>query len=272
MAEMIAFLHWICARLAQPTPVVPVPLLRDTLLIHAGLTWLRRYGVPMPALQSAIIGRKFADLCGDGRAIHGALGNVIYRVLQAARPCDLATLRRQFAAVVHANPAIPASFTQACRFMPARVCGRTLVVLDEWGSVVKGQVFDEIAQLHELVEMVGLHKIGVGSHRERLLLIGGISGAGHDYHADIRPLRDRLDPLQQLSAIALGEIEIKQHDGGRPTALLVGKLVHILHGMIAVIDHVKLMGQLMGIEHPPDEVDVHGIIFHDNDSQRGTRC
>jgi hypothetical protein len=96
MAEMIAFLHWICARLAQPTPVVPVPLLRDTLLIHAGLTWLRRYGVPMPALQSAIIGRKFADLCGDGRAIHGALGNVIYRVLQAARPCDLATLRRQY--------------------------------------------------------------------------------------------------------------------------------------------------------------------------------
>jgi hypothetical protein len=95
--------------------MIPVPLLRDTLLIHLGLTWLRRYDVPMPAPQPAIIGRKFADLCGDGRGIHGALGNVIYRVLQATRPCDLATLRHHFATAVHADPAIPTSFTQACR-------------------------------------------------------------------------------------------------------------------------------------------------------------
>ena len=115
MTEMAAFLHWICARLAQPAPMIPVPLLRDTLLIHLGLTWLRRYDVPMPAPQPAIIGRKFADLCGDGRDIHGALGNAIYRVLQATRPCDLATLRHHFATAVHADPAIPTSFTQACR-------------------------------------------------------------------------------------------------------------------------------------------------------------
>jgi hypothetical protein len=61
-----------------------------------------------------MIGRQFADVCGDGRAIHGALGNVIYRVLQAARPCDLVTLRRHFATAVHADPAMPTSFTQAC--------------------------------------------------------------------------------------------------------------------------------------------------------------
>jgi len=115
MTEMVAFLHWICARLAQPTPLVPVPLLRDTLLIHLGLTWLRRSGVPIPEPQPTIIGRKFADLSGDGRGIHGALGNVIYRVLMEDRPRDLATLRRHFATAVHADPAIPASFTQACR-------------------------------------------------------------------------------------------------------------------------------------------------------------
>ena len=62
MTEMVAFLHWICPRLAQPIPLVPVPLLRDTLLIHLGLTWLRRYGVPIPESHPAIIGRKFADL------------------------------------------------------------------------------------------------------------------------------------------------------------------------------------------------------------------
>jgi len=50
MTERAAFLHWICARLTQPIPVVPVPLLRDTLLIHLGLTWLRRYGVPISRL------------------------------------------------------------------------------------------------------------------------------------------------------------------------------------------------------------------------------
>lgn len=115
MTEMAAFLHWICARLVQRSPVVPVPLLRDTLLIHLGLTWLRHHGRPIHAPQPLIIGRKFADLCGDGRAIHGALGDVIYRVLQTVRPCHLTTLRRQFATFVHADPAIPALFTQACR-------------------------------------------------------------------------------------------------------------------------------------------------------------
>jgi hypothetical protein len=115
MTEMVAFLHWICTRLAQPVPLVPVPLLRDTLLIHLGLTWLRRDGVPMPEPKPAIIGRKFADLYGDGRAIHGALGNSIYRVLTEAPCCDLATLRHRFATAVHTDPAIPTSFTQACR-------------------------------------------------------------------------------------------------------------------------------------------------------------
>jgi hypothetical protein len=115
MTEMVAFLHWICARLAQTIPFVPVPLLRDTLLIHLGLTWLRRYGVSIPESKPLLIGRKFADLCGNRRDIHGALGNIIYRVLMEEHPRDLATLQHHFATAVHADPAVPASFTQACR-------------------------------------------------------------------------------------------------------------------------------------------------------------
>src|SRR5262245_33315174 len=114
MTEMVAFLHWLCARLAQPTSVVPIPLLRDTLLIHLGLTWLRHSGMPVPASKPLMIGRKFADLYRDSRDIHGALGDCIYRVLMEDHPHDLATLRRQFATAVHADPAIPTSFTQAC--------------------------------------------------------------------------------------------------------------------------------------------------------------
>jgi hypothetical protein len=115
MTEVVAFLHWICTRLAQPTPAVPVPLLRDTLLIHLGLIWLRRFGMPIPAPQPLMIGRKFADLYRDSRDIHGALGDCIYRVLLEDHPHDLATLRHHFATAVHADPAIPAAFTQACR-------------------------------------------------------------------------------------------------------------------------------------------------------------
>jgi hypothetical protein len=115
MTEMAAFLHWICAWLVQPVPVVPVPLLRDTLLIHLGLTWLRRYGMPIPAPQPALIGRKFTGMWGDGRKIHGVLGDLIYRVLAEAPACELAALRHRFATSVREDPAIPASFTQACR-------------------------------------------------------------------------------------------------------------------------------------------------------------
>jgi hypothetical protein len=62
-----------------------------------------------------MIGRKFADTCGNGRRIHGALGDVLHRVLLEDRTCDLAGLRRQFATYVHKDPDIPVSFTQACQ-------------------------------------------------------------------------------------------------------------------------------------------------------------
>ena len=119
MTEMAAFLQWICTQLAPPAPVVPVPLLRDTLLIHLGLTWLRRQGMPLCAPKPMLIGRKFADryrdVYRDGRDIHGALGDSIYRVLMEEPACHLGVLRCRFATAVHADPAISASFTQACR-------------------------------------------------------------------------------------------------------------------------------------------------------------
>ena len=115
MTEMFAFLRWICGELTRREPVVPVPLLRDTLLIQLGLMWLRRQGLRVREPKPAMIGRKFADTCGNGRRIHGALGDVIYRVLLEDHPCDLAGLRRQFATYVREDPNIPVSFTQACQ-------------------------------------------------------------------------------------------------------------------------------------------------------------
>ena len=47
-----------------------------------------------------MIGRKFADLCGDGHAIYGALCDILYCVLQATQPCDLAMLRHHVATAV----------------------------------------------------------------------------------------------------------------------------------------------------------------------------
>jgi hypothetical protein len=115
MAEMCAFLTWVLKCLVQRQHFVPVPLLRDTLLVQMGLRLLRRHGVSMWEPQPVFIGRAFADQFGDGRQIHGTLANVIYRVLLEHGPCDLATMRRRFAEYVRQEPAIPTAFTQASR-------------------------------------------------------------------------------------------------------------------------------------------------------------
>src|SRR6516164_5641106 len=104
--------------------------------------------------------------------------------------------------------------------------------------------------------MIGLHKIRVCPQRKRLPPIGGSAGAGHDHYTDMCPLGDGLDPSQELFAIPLRQIEIKEHDGGRPSALLMGGLVDIVHGVIAIVDDLELVGKLMSLEHPLDEVDV----------------
>lgn len=115
MTEMFAFLPWVVQRLTQRQDFVPVPLLRDTLLVQIGLRLLRHYGIPIREPKPVLIGRRFADMFGDDRQIHGALANVIYRVLLAHGPCKVATMRRRFAEYVREDPAIPAPFTQASR-------------------------------------------------------------------------------------------------------------------------------------------------------------
>jgi hypothetical protein len=47
--------------------------------------------------------------------------------------------------------------------MPALEGGIHLIVLYGRGRITKGELFDEITELHEFVKMVGLLKIGVCS-------------------------------------------------------------------------------------------------------------
>src|SRR5437763_13808493 len=42
-----------------------------------------------------------------------------------------------------------------------------------------------------------------------------------------------------------GRLRIKQHDGRRPAAFLVGELVHIIQSVVAIVDHLEFEGQLM---------------------------
>ena len=49
--------------------------------------------------------------------------------------------------------------------MPASEYDRTLIVLNERGRVAKGDVFNDLPELHKLVEMIGLHKIGICPQR-----------------------------------------------------------------------------------------------------------
>lgn len=115
MTEMFAFLQWICARLIQHPHMIPVPLLRDTLLIHLGLSWLRREGLPIAPPVPMMMGRAFADTCGDGRKIHSDLSDVVHHILLKHPDCDLVTMRRQFAYQVRQCSTLPALFMPESR-------------------------------------------------------------------------------------------------------------------------------------------------------------
>ena len=41
--------------------------------------------------------------------------------------------------------------------------------------------------------------------------------------------------------------------------------------MVGVVNDLEFVGKLMSLEHPADEVDVHGVIFHNDDRQQGAR-
>ncbi len=115
MNEMFAFLKCICIRLIQRPHMIPVPLLRDTLLIHLGLTWMRQAGLPVAAPVPIMMGRAFANTCGDGRQIHRDLSDVVHQVLREHPDCKIDTMRRQFAYHVRQGMKIPSLFTQTSR-------------------------------------------------------------------------------------------------------------------------------------------------------------
>jgi len=73
-----------------------------------------------------------------------------------------------------------------------------------------------------------------------------------------------------MSFIALGQIQIKQHEGGRPQGLLLGKMVHDIERVVTIIDDLELVRERLGIEYLANELDVCRITVHDNDAQR--RC
>jgi hypothetical protein len=134
--------------------------------------------------------------------------------------------------------------------------------------LAKGHGFDDLAQLHERREMEGLDKVAVGPQGEGFRPLPGISGAGDDHDANLRAVGDGFDMPQQLFAIALGQMEIQQNNGGRPQVFLLRELVKDRKRLSAIVDDLEHVGQLMGIEHPADEVDVHRIIVHKNNGQR----
>ena len=110
MTEMAGFLRWIDVRLRARPGMVPVPLLRDTLLNHLGLTWLGRHPLPV------FISRAFANTWNTNHPIHETLADVVYRVLLEQGACSLAIMRRRFAEHLQDHPgAVPAPFMQACR-------------------------------------------------------------------------------------------------------------------------------------------------------------
>ena len=110
MTEMVGFLRWIDDRVRACPGMVPVPLLRDTLLVHLGLTWLGRQPVPV------LISRAFANAWNATEPIHETLADVVYRVLLEQGTCGLESMRRRVAELLEGDPGVvPSSFMQACR-------------------------------------------------------------------------------------------------------------------------------------------------------------
>jgi hypothetical protein len=49
--------------------------------------------------------------------------------------------------------------------------------------------------------------------------------------------------------------------------LLLGELVKDLEGAVAMVDHLQVVRQLMGIQDPADELHINRVILHDEDRQ-----
>jgi len=118
MTEMVEFLMWVLRRLQQQPQAVPVPLLRDTLVVQLGLKLLQRHGIPVREPKPVLFSRKFlATFDKDGENIYDVLScDILHGILYEQQEIyDLTTLRHQFAARAQVHSAIPMSLIQANR-------------------------------------------------------------------------------------------------------------------------------------------------------------
>jgi hypothetical protein len=116
MAEMVAFLWWIVERLHRQPTAVPVLLLRDTLLVYFGLTWLHQQGGVTVPPRPVFLSRKFTATFAEGETIYATLSSTIfYGILQEMGFCDLATLRQLFASRALGVFTESDPFTKGCR-------------------------------------------------------------------------------------------------------------------------------------------------------------
>ena len=113
MLEMVDFLFWIVAQLQQHPKSVPVPLLRDTLLIYYGLVFLNRNGASVCHPKPIFISRKFIKTYFGSEDIYLTLSSeLLYDILYDKNKCSLNTLRQEFATHAYINEKIPKSFIE----------------------------------------------------------------------------------------------------------------------------------------------------------------
>jgi len=116
MTEMVKFLIWVLRRLKQQPQAVPVPLLRDTLVIQLGLKLLQRHGIQVREPKPILLSRKLLATFQGGDKIYDALNSdIFYGILYEQETYDLTMLRHQFVAKARVHSAIPMSFIQASR-------------------------------------------------------------------------------------------------------------------------------------------------------------
>lgn len=116
IGELLDFLAWIADQARGRPEWIPVTLLRDTLLVYFGLTWLARAGhLPRPP-RPLFISRKFIRACPNSENTYPTLvTRVLYDILLRHQPCSLATLRAEYTEKARNHPDIAPEFVANSR-------------------------------------------------------------------------------------------------------------------------------------------------------------
>lgn len=114
MTEMVDYLLWVAEHLSRRPGLVPVTLLRDTLLLYVGLQWLHRRGEVARAPRPLFLSRRFVKALPESDKSYVTLvSEVLYAILLDAGQTDLASLRPAFVARALAHPDISEAFKAA---------------------------------------------------------------------------------------------------------------------------------------------------------------